>query len=89
MARDREVSFDGDAVGNAVTTGDCNVIEAQVIAEQHELWPSDPATADIAKQPAAIRAVLMSPVARRSGVILVGPVVTQRTGASNDESSAE
>jgi hypothetical protein len=75
-------------VGNVVTTGDRNVIAAQVTAEQHELRPPAPATADIATALAAIRAVVMSLVARRSGAILVGTVVTKRTGAPNDASSA-
>jgi len=77
-----------DAVANDVTTGERNVIEARVTAEQHELRPPAPATADIAKELAAMRAVVMSLVVRRSGSILVGTVVTKRTGAPNDESAA-
>jgi hypothetical protein len=87
MANDRRVSFHRDVVGNVVTTGDSDVFEAPVTAEQHER-PPGPATADIAKELAAIRALVMSLVARRSSSILVGTVVTKRTGAPNDESSA-
>jgi hypothetical protein len=58
MANDRRVSIDGDAVGNVITTGDGNTVEARVTARKREVSLPDPATVDVAKELAAIRAVL-------------------------------
>jgi hypothetical protein len=58
MANDRRVSITGDAVGNVITTGGENAIDARVTAAKHELQLPDPATVDVAKELAAIRTVL-------------------------------
>lgn len=60
MAGDSRVSIGRDAVGNVITTGDKNVVEAHVTAAKHETPLADPATIDVAKELAAIRAILMS-----------------------------
>jgi hypothetical protein len=58
MANDRRVSIKGDAVGNVITTGDDNAIEAHVTAAKHQVPLPDPAAVDVAKELAAIRAIL-------------------------------
>jgi hypothetical protein len=60
MAGDRGVQIGGDAVGNVITTGDHNVTEAHVTARKHEAPVTDPATVDVGKELAAIRALLTS-----------------------------
>jgi hypothetical protein len=60
MGNDRRVSIRGDAVGNVIATGDGNTIEAHVTAAKHRVELPDPATVDIARELAAIRAVLAS-----------------------------
>jgi len=59
MSGDSRVSIGRDAVGNVVTTGDKNVVEAHVTAAKHETPPADPATIDVANELAAIRTILM------------------------------
>jgi len=59
MAGDSRVSIGRDAVGNVITTGDKNVVEAHVTAAKHEAPVADPATIDVAKELAAIRTILM------------------------------
>ena len=59
MAGDSHVSIGRDAVGNVITTGDQNVVKAHVTAAKHETPPVDPATVDMAKELAAIRAILL------------------------------
>ena len=58
MANDRRVSIHGDATGNVIATGDGNTIEAHVTADKHAAGLPDPATVDVARELAAIRAVL-------------------------------
>jgi hypothetical protein len=58
MANDRRISIHGDAVGNVITTGDSNAVEARVTAGKHEAQLPDPATVDVVRELAAIRAVL-------------------------------
>jgi len=60
MAGDRGVRIGRDAVGNVITTGDDNVVEAHVTATKREAPVADPATVDVAKELAAIRALLTS-----------------------------
>ncbi|TMQ04475.1 MAG: hypothetical protein E6J90_23735 [Deltaproteobacteria bacterium] len=60
MAGDRNVSIGRDAVGNVITTGDHNVVEAHVTATKREARVADPATVDVIKELAAIRALLTS-----------------------------
>jgi hypothetical protein len=55
-----DVRIGRDAVGNVITTGDHNLVEAHVTATKHEAPVADPATVDVAKEPAAIRALLTS-----------------------------
>jgi hypothetical protein len=58
MAGDRSVSIGRDAVGNVITTGDRNRVEAEIEASLTKT-PLPPAGAvDIAKELAQIRAVL-------------------------------
>ena len=57
---DRSVRIGRDAVGNVITTGDDNAIEAHVTATTFETSLVDPATVDVAKELAVIRALLMS-----------------------------
>lgn len=58
MANDRRVSIRGDATGNVIATGDGNAVEAHVTADHHATGLPDPASVDVAKELAAIRAVL-------------------------------
>lgn len=58
MANDRRVSIHGDAVGNVITTGDRDTVEAHVTAGKRDVRLPDPATVDVARELAAIRAVL-------------------------------
>jgi hypothetical protein len=60
MAGDRGVRIGRDAVGNVITTGDHDVVEAHVTATKREAPVADPATVDLAKELAAIRALLTS-----------------------------
>jgi hypothetical protein len=60
MAGDRGVRIGRDAVGNVITTGDHNVVEAHVTATKREAQVADPATVDVAKELATIRALLTS-----------------------------
>ena len=59
MAGDRRVSIGRDAVGNVLTMGDDNMVEAHVTAAKHESLLPDAATVDVAKELAAIRSILM------------------------------
>lgn len=54
MAGDRRVSIGGDAVGNVITTGDENVVEAHATAAKHEISSADPSAVDVAKELAAL-----------------------------------
>jgi hypothetical protein len=60
MTGDRSVKIGRDAVGNVITTGDHNVVEAHVSATKRESPAVDPATVDVVKELAAIRALLTS-----------------------------
>jgi hypothetical protein len=60
MAGDRGVQIGRDAVGNVITTSDHNVVEAHVTATNHEAPLVDPAIVEVAKELAAIRALLTS-----------------------------
>ena len=60
MGGDSRVSIGRDAVGNVITAGDKNLVEAHVTAAKHETPLADPATVDVAKELAAIRTMLMS-----------------------------
>jgi hypothetical protein len=57
MAGDRSVRIGGNAVGNVITTGDHNAVEAHVAAT-HAGSPIDPVTVDVAEEIAAIREIL-------------------------------
>ena len=58
MAGDRNVTIEGDAVGNVVVAGDKNVVEGHVTATKHVAPPIDPAMVDMAKELGAIRTLL-------------------------------
>jgi hypothetical protein len=60
MAGDRGVRTGRDAVGNVITTGDHNVVEAHVTATKREAPVADPVTVDVAKELATIRVLLTS-----------------------------
>jgi hypothetical protein len=60
MAGDRGVKIGRDAIGNVITTGDHNVVDAHVTATKRDVPVADPATVDVAKELAAIRALLTS-----------------------------
>src|ERR1700759_1731082 len=90
MAGDRRVSIGHDAVGNVITTGDENVVEAHVTAGKHEMLLTDPATLDVAAELAAIRTILMamdSEHAKKSGRALddADDEASKQTGADKDE----
>lgn len=78
MAGDSRVSIGRDAVGNVITTGDKNVVEAHVTVAKHEP-PTDPATVDVAKELAAIRTILMG----------LGSEHTKKIGRALDDASDE
>lgn len=79
MAGDSRVSIGRDAVGNVITTGDTNVVEVHVTATQHAAPPADPATIDVAKELAAIRAILLC----------LGSEHTKKIGRALDDASEE
>jgi hypothetical protein len=60
MAGDRGIRIGRDAVGNVITTADHNVVEAHVTATNREAPVVDPETVDMAKELAAVRALLTS-----------------------------
>ena len=60
MAGDRGVRIGCDGIGNVIVTGDRNAVGAQVTATKTEAPLADPATIDVAKELAVIRALLLS-----------------------------
>lgn len=56
---DRGVQLGRDAVGNVITTGDHNAVEAHVTATKRDAPVAGPATVDVAKELAAIRSLLI------------------------------
>jgi hypothetical protein len=58
VAGERNVSTGRDAVRKVIVAGDKNLVEAHVTATKHEAAFVDPATVDMAKELAAIRALL-------------------------------
>lgn len=90
MAGDRRVSIGRDAVGNVITTGDENVVEAHVAAAKHEIPPVDPSTVDVAKELAAMRGILMtleSEHAKKIGRALddASDEASKKNGANREE----
>lgn len=90
MAGDRGVRIGRDAVGNVITTGDRNLVEAHVTATKREAPLADPATVDVAKELAAIRALLTSlesEHAKKIGRALddADEEAGKKTGANKDE----
>ena len=59
MAGDRGVQIGRDAVGNVITTGDGNLIEADITATKREEH-ADPAAVDLVRELAVIRTLLLS-----------------------------
>jgi hypothetical protein len=53
-----DVRIGRDAVGSVITTGDHNLVEAHVTATKREAPVADPAPVDVAKELAAVRALL-------------------------------
>jgi hypothetical protein len=63
MAGDRRVHIGGDAIGNAIVLGDGNDVKVTQRA------PVEPASVDVGKELAAIRAILMTLGAEHAGKI--------------------
>jgi len=90
MAGDRRVSTGRDAVGNVITAGDENVVEAHVTAAKHEISSVDPSTVDVAKELAAMRAILMALESEHANKISraledASDEATKESGANKDE----
>lgn len=89
-AGDRRVVIGRDAIGNVITTGEANVVEAHVTSARHETPRRDPSTVDVVQELAAIRAILLSlgsEHARKIGRALddADEEARKETDASKDE----